>query len=812
MATTVINTIFQLKRGVAEAWERNNPILQAGEPGWTLDTHVLKIGDGHTAWNDLPSNNSSSGNNSSAIIDVIELPTENINKSAIYRMKHAICIGNREDVTPYGYICHYVNGLPEVGVPVSDVDMNSFTFYYDEQDGDVSGYIDEALSELAEIPVGWYDAATLLEYIGIPFGGVITDISEDPCDDALRILVSTDYYIYEDGWCQLAMPREKLGEKIEWDGVIGDKHSVWPEEENPTYCFVRVSDNIYSLEDLIGGVVKFTYPGGVDVYSIEDDGWSEYETPGAIIVNSDVLIVYDADTFNSFSEAPEGLGFQNGVYFYLEEYEGERGYTSCLQLSSKVIPIDSKFLPDMSSVDISWNNLTDKPFDETISLNREASGVTTLSSAATVLDFQGNMNFLVMVGREYVLKAINTSTGECRETIAVMEYTYSSGAYSYYIGNSTTSPKLYGVSLLTLNNWQFYSSSPFSAGTWEVSIDYRDVSITPLDEKFIPDTIARKSDIPEVGTSWNDLTDKPFDEKIEMKLLTSGMQALSEPSTGFTTSTIYFRPEVGVEYILRVANPVASEVREVTVVGEQTTLSGITTYKLGNSTTSPELYGSSMGGYNWFFYTNNSFPAGTWNISIMQRIVDITCLDEKFIPDTIARTANISYEKLPDRPFYEDRTDYVDNVTLIYMDVNSNLQSITSPTFSTALDTLCVLFDGVEYTSKRFTYMENTMRYYVWGNSEHWKPGYVSIDYPDLPFCIVVNEAAPQQLSIYDDRERIMGARTHTISIYTSTIKKIDSKFLPDDIQAPDLSSYAKTSEVQSLINTAITGAIGGRY
>lgn len=53
MATTVINTIFQLKRGVAEAWERKNPILHAGEPGWTLDTHILKIGDGHTAWNDL---------------------------------------------------------------------------------------------------------------------------------------------------------------------------------------------------------------------------------------------------------------------------------------------------------------------------------------------------------------------------------------------------------------------------------------------------------------------------------------------------------------------------------------------------------------------------------------------------------------------------------------------------------------------------------------------------------------------------------------------------------------------------------------
>ncbi len=49
----VINTTFQFKRGLAEAWQRVNPILAPGEPGWTLDTHVLKIGDGTTPWNQL---------------------------------------------------------------------------------------------------------------------------------------------------------------------------------------------------------------------------------------------------------------------------------------------------------------------------------------------------------------------------------------------------------------------------------------------------------------------------------------------------------------------------------------------------------------------------------------------------------------------------------------------------------------------------------------------------------------------------------------------------------------------------------------
>jgi hypothetical protein len=32
--------------------------LAAGEPGWTLDTHILKIGDGKTPWKDLDPVNS----------------------------------------------------------------------------------------------------------------------------------------------------------------------------------------------------------------------------------------------------------------------------------------------------------------------------------------------------------------------------------------------------------------------------------------------------------------------------------------------------------------------------------------------------------------------------------------------------------------------------------------------------------------------------------------------------------------------------------------------------------------------------------
>lgn len=49
----VIKTTFKLRRGKEAAWEKNNPVLAAGEPGFVLDKNILKIGDGETHWKDL---------------------------------------------------------------------------------------------------------------------------------------------------------------------------------------------------------------------------------------------------------------------------------------------------------------------------------------------------------------------------------------------------------------------------------------------------------------------------------------------------------------------------------------------------------------------------------------------------------------------------------------------------------------------------------------------------------------------------------------------------------------------------------------
>ena len=50
----VIKITYQLRRGTSSVWNKNNPLLAAGEPGYELDTHKVKIGDGTSYWKDLP--------------------------------------------------------------------------------------------------------------------------------------------------------------------------------------------------------------------------------------------------------------------------------------------------------------------------------------------------------------------------------------------------------------------------------------------------------------------------------------------------------------------------------------------------------------------------------------------------------------------------------------------------------------------------------------------------------------------------------------------------------------------------------------
>ena len=54
MAEKTVKTIFILKHGTQFQFESNHIVLRNGEPSYTTDTHIFKIGDGKTGWKNLP--------------------------------------------------------------------------------------------------------------------------------------------------------------------------------------------------------------------------------------------------------------------------------------------------------------------------------------------------------------------------------------------------------------------------------------------------------------------------------------------------------------------------------------------------------------------------------------------------------------------------------------------------------------------------------------------------------------------------------------------------------------------------------------
>lgn len=69
---------IQFKRGTAAKWAELNLVLEAGQPGFVTDENRLKIGDGVTAWNDLPYIGEENVINASTHYDFPSIGRENI--------------------------------------------------------------------------------------------------------------------------------------------------------------------------------------------------------------------------------------------------------------------------------------------------------------------------------------------------------------------------------------------------------------------------------------------------------------------------------------------------------------------------------------------------------------------------------------------------------------------------------------------------------------------------------------------------------------------------------------------------------------
>ncbi len=139
---------------------------------------------------------------SNAIIDVAELPTAPSDDAVFYRLATASMISNQEELSNWTYYC--VDGLPTNGTPVADASFANGVGYYNIQDGVAYGYVNSVLSSAFGVPIGWYPLSALLPVAGFSYGGIITDIADDPKDGAFRTLLEFKLYSYKEGlWTSL---------------------------------------------------------------------------------------------------------------------------------------------------------------------------------------------------------------------------------------------------------------------------------------------------------------------------------------------------------------------------------------------------------------------------------------------------------------------------------------------------------------------------------------------------------------------------------------------------------------------------------
>ena len=282
-----------------------------------------------------------------AIIDVVELPTENINTNAFYRLVSAKFVSSFYSAID-NWTCYYVNGLPSVGEPVS-ADMVNITAYYNAQDNEVYGYADSNISAVGGIPVGWYPIGVLGQAFGVAWGGIITDADE--IDDSAKVLLKYDFYVYKDGWSKLVFGYEKAPKfDITWDGDMSGHVALDMSALGyANIYFVKVNDKVPTTDEVVGWDVKVnSYNEAPYEFIVETEHIDTNTYPGAYSIRDYIVVVHDADTLASALGIPSGI-YPNGIYFWLNT---EDGYVSRFSSPSRITKIDKKFI-DVPEIDMS---------------------------------------------------------------------------------------------------------------------------------------------------------------------------------------------------------------------------------------------------------------------------------------------------------------------------------------------------------------------------------------------------------------------------------------------------------------------------
>ena len=292
----------------------------------------------------------------------------------------------------------------------------------------------------------------------------------------------------------------------------------------------------------------------------------------------------------------------------------------------------------------SWIELTDKPFGEISSEIFSWSGIVTKSddgwSRSLTADDVLIDSSLLTKGETYVLK-INGLTKEAmyesiymNDVLGFPNVTFDNG----YTIDYQIQPAQPDYGRLVVNNYDLWTDHSIAPDSLDITFTIGVPAVKQIDEKYIPDTIQRTENILEHHT-WENLPDKPFGE-VDNVLYSTDVQfkiGYSEPEAllNIFDPSLY---ELGEYYTVKV--------NEHTIVTKWVAI-----YR--------DVYGIdaySENGDRFYMYTNSNgtavfrFIKNEWreNAELMPETYDahisistpglLKQIDEKYIPDTIART------------------------------------------------------------------------------------------------------------------------------------------------------------------------------
>lgn len=198
------------------------------------------------------------GGSGGGIIDVTELPTEEIDESALYRVPIGTMIFNDYIQPTDVYI---VNTLPAEGVVVSGDGQNMDAVYYNTADGVLYGYLSETLAAGLNATAGWLTMDALFTALGYQYGGVVASKNDATENGKFYLILEHRLCYYKNKW--LNTTKDTF--------VIRVSPELEVEKSLPNLAYEEIYNNFPNTEIRVhfNGSTMFYYlrPANCDDYS-----------------------------------------------------------------------------------------------------------------------------------------------------------------------------------------------------------------------------------------------------------------------------------------------------------------------------------------------------------------------------------------------------------------------------------------------------------------------------------------------------------------------------------------------------------------